>query len=625
MYDGTKQLLFAIFCMPRRISWIKILIALFLVAGLPLFIWAVATQRIELRKRAATAEPTAICWNRVIFFNGTYNWPNSCKGSPRLDLACTQILVPLTGDEITGYKQWVSAGSPPIPGCGTPTTPTPLGGECSLCGSNANCQPGLVCQYVPTPTPNCPSGPNGPCSVPASASYQACVKPDGSSKCPAIPPTPPPSSPTPTPRPSCVMPPACAYNTPPCTYAVAGVTYCPRPTPPCVMPPACAYNTPPCTYAVRGVTYCPRPTPTCVAPPACAYSNPPCTYAVQGVTYCPIQPTPSATPPPGCLYRQVQCFRAPCPPVLVCPSPTPIPQPTVIPETCVRGKPLVTLSPNNQSGNPGQTLTYIANIVNTDTQPCASSTFNFGGQTDVGFTSRYDYGSMPIPASAAAHMNVYITSPTTDPYPDTRSLPISLTANNTVSNMSATAYAAYTLVKPAPQPLTFKVRFAGVSGAQASGATMKAKFYLQDGTVLPLSTPLTLSHVGNGVYQATATLANPLPVGTPLKVQIKGEKHLAILFCKESGQTGPCSVNEYMRPTSYVFDFTGVPLPPGDLNQDGKVDNADVKILTDLFAKPSTQVTAADLKTGDVDYSGTINGFDLNLILQTLETRYDEQ
>lgn len=32
-----------------------------------------------------------------------------------------------------------------------------------------------------------------------------------------------------------------------------------RPTPSCVMPPSCASNTPPCSYAVKGVMYCPLP------------------------------------------------------------------------------------------------------------------------------------------------------------------------------------------------------------------------------------------------------------------------------------------------------------------------------------------------------------------------------
>jgi hypothetical protein len=183
----------------------------------------------------------------------------------------------------------------------------------------------------------------------------------------------------------------------------------------------------------------------------------------------------------------------------------------------------------------------------------------------------------------------------------------------------------FSAVIPQPQNLTFKVKLAGVNGAEAKGATITVKLKLKDGTVLPLDKPLVLDPVGNGVYSATATLTNPLPSGTAMRVLVKGEKHSQIVFCRASGQTDPCNDTEYISPSSYSFDFTGRPLPAGDLNQDGKVNADDLKFITDLFKKPSTQLTVQDLKSADVDYSGTIDAYDLNLVLQTLETRYDEQ
>jgi hypothetical protein len=176
-----------------------------------------------------------------------------------------------------------------------------------------------------------------------------------------------------------------------------------------------------------------------------------------------------------------------------------------------------------------------------------------------------------------------------------------------------------------PVNLTFKVKLAGVNGPEAKGATINVKLKLQNGTVLPLDKPLVLDSVGNGVYAATATLTNPFPPGTPMRVLIKGEKHSQVVFCRTTGQTEPCNDTEYITPSSYSFDFTGRPLPPGDLNQNGKVNADDLKLITDLFKKTSTQLTAQDLKSADVDYSGTIDAYDLNLVLQTLETRYDEQ
>ncbi len=183
----------------------------------------------------------------------------------------------------------------------------------------------------------------------------------------------------------------------------------------------------------------------------------------------------------------------------------------------------------------------------------------------------------------------------------------------------------FSAIIPQPQNLTFKVKLAGVSGAEAKGAVITVKLKLKDGRVLPLDKPLVLDSVGSGVYLATATLTNPPAPGTQMRILVKGEKHSQMVYCRESGQTGPCNDNEYMTPSSYSFDFTLRPLPPGDLNQDSKVDSADIKIVTDLFEKLSSQLTPADLKLADVDYSGAINGYDLNLILQTLETRYDEQ
>ncbi len=63
----------------------------------------------------------------------------------------------------------------------------------------------------------------------------------------------------------------------------------------------------------------------CIQRPACLDANPPCAVSPlpPGQTYCP-KPTPA-----GCYYQQVQCFKAPCEPILVCP--TTIPGPTCRP------------------------------------------------------------------------------------------------------------------------------------------------------------------------------------------------------------------------------------------------------------------------------------------------------
>ena len=240
----------------------------------------------------------------------------------------------------------------------------------------------------------------------------------------------------------------------------------------------------------------------------------------------PVKPSPKPTPPPGCYYQQVQCFRAPCDPILVCPTPTPGATPTATP------------------------------------------------------------------------------SPTPTPIP--------------------------TLTPGTTQTLRFRVKLDGVAADQAQGAKITVKFYRRNGTTRQLSAPLTLRHVGNGIYLAAAAIKNPFPAGTQFRVKIKGEKHIAIEFCRQSGQTGPCADGAYITvpnpvPAVYAFDFTGIPFPAGDLpQQDGRVDGADIQRLTSLLSKLSSDLTAGDLTIGDLNYDDVINGFDIFLIRKTLETRYDE-
>lgn len=578
----------------RRFSWIKTLFAFLLIVGLPVFIWAVATQRIELRKRAAD---TTVCWNKVIQSDEVYQWPDSCRGNPRADV-CAQLLVPLSPDELSSYQQWASAGGQFIPNC-----------------------------FMPTPTPQIPTlvatggleryiniDQIGYILRVSDSELYRLVTDGGLASGSALPPG--------------------IFD----QWAARAVTVrgdlrpntgFPGPSSPLLLVQTISFASASATPSAMPLT--PTPTPTCVMPPPCASYNPPCTYAVQGVVYCS-KPT---SPPPGCYYQDVQCVKAPCPPILVCPSPTatPVPSLTATPTpqpVCMRSQPRVSLIPNDQSGNPGQTLTYIANITNMDTQPCGSSPFTFSVQVASGFTSQLQYGGIPIPAGATAQMNVSVTSPAIDPYPTTQSVPVSLTATNTTTNMtSVQATVAYTLIKPQPMQVQFRVKLAGVQGSNANGAKINVKFYLKDGSILQIPA-LTLTSSGQSdTYTAAAVITNPLPQNTQFRIQVKGEKHLAVKFCKDSGQTGPCADNEYIsmpgQGGTYIVNLTGIPLPPGDLNQDGKVDASDLKSVTDLFGKLSSQLTAADLKLADVDYSGTINGYDLNLILQTLETRYDEQ
>jgi hypothetical protein len=305
----------------HRISWIKLLFALFLVAGLPIFIWAVATQRIELRKKAATSEPTEICWNRVIFFNNNYNWPNSCKGSPRTDLACSQVLVPLSANEVTGYKSWISAGKPYIPGCGGPapsTTPA------ITCNSLANSQPQYFTQCLQAGFPKvCFDKFTGVYQGCNTADYDGCTLHNtnaarnlscDSSITPPVPGECSPCGPV-GPCPGGLVCKSFPVGPGGCTDDGNGHTLCNEPARQWLCVKSDGSSNCPIT---------PTPYPSCTMPPACAYANPSCAYAVQGVTYCPIKPT---TTPVSCGPNGATCTITNCPPAPTCPSGTACPRP----------------------------------------------------------------------------------------------------------------------------------------------------------------------------------------------------------------------------------------------------------------------------------------------------------
>ncbi len=505
-----------------------------LLAGLPIFIWAVATQRIELRKRAATAEPTEICWSRVVVFNDAYNWPNSCRGNPGVQ-GCMDVLVPLTAEEITGYNSWVSAGKPYIPGCGSTPKPT-----------------------VPPPTPTCQ--PRPPCldAIPR------CLMPETSDMCPPI-----------------------DQNS--CTGAKDGTS--------CV--DTCARACPP------DVKFCTD---------QCTTRNGVC---IGGRCETWITPTITRYPTPS-LYPTLT--RYPTPTYYVTPTP---PQ-------------MFTLSVNGAVPEllPNQVMPLTINVQEYD---------GSAGTPTEGFNAQVAVDVLPLVGTTPS---VFSQNAIFNPNTQRWEVTVPRPQNEGTYRLQVHAYCAqdnslcttrygrsrqlsweyqFKAVIPQPQNLAFKVKLAGVSGAEAKGATITVKLKLKDGRVLPLDKPLLLESVGNGVYTATATLTNPLPAGTALRVLVKGEKHSQVVFCRQAGQTEPCNDTEYITPVSYTFDFTSRPLPPGDLNQDGRVNTGDITLITELFKKPSSQQTAQDLKTADVNYSGKVDSLDLSLIFQTLETRYDEQ
>lgn len=179
------------------------------------------------------------------------------------------------------------------------------------------------------------------------------------------------------------------------------------------------------------------------------------------------------------------------------------------------------------------------------------------------------------------------------------------------------------------------MKFAGVTDGSAEGAKVTLRFQNSPNFFDYVTSPITVTHTGNGVYQAVLTFGSavpPLPANKYYAIYLKGEKHLATKFCQQTGQTTRCTGNGNIsvppatfNPASYVLEFTGLPLEPGDLYpQDGTVNSTDFTKIKDLLNKPCASLTVAEKLTGDLDYNGCVNVRDAFLMRQTLQTRYDE-
>lgn len=123
---------------------------------------------------------------------------------------------------------------------------------------------------------------------------------------------------------SCTPLPACAYsadaNASVCKIGAAppnGGSWCPRPTPTAGVTRCNGQDGSSCQIGA-----CPTCPPGRMCPMmACVLQEGVCKSGI-----C-VQAYPTRPPRPGCYYQQVQCFRAPCDPILVCPTTTCTPPP----------------------------------------------------------------------------------------------------------------------------------------------------------------------------------------------------------------------------------------------------------------------------------------------------------
>lgn len=186
---------------------------------------------------------------------------------------------------------------------------------------------------------------------------------------------------------------------------------------------------------------------------------------------------------------------------------------------------------------------------------------------------------------------------------------------------------------PTVRGFQFNVKLAGVNDGRAEGAKVIFGFSSKLLTSPLYTSPVSLYHIGGGIYKALiGVTSDKLPSGNDYSITAKGEKHLGRKFCFQTGQTSKCDPSlggKITLPPPYhntlIFDFTNMPLEPGDLQpQDGMTDTQDFSRIKNLMSKPCTNLTDTDKMTGDLDYNGCINITDAFLIRKTLETRYDE-
>lgn len=247
----------------------------------------------------------------------------------------------------------------------------------------------------------------------------------------------------------------------------------------------------------------------------------------------------------------------------------------------------------------------------------------------------------------SATANLIVPTPSPSPTESPTAIP------EQTSTPSPTAFATETArptASPAPtppptvRPFQMLFKFDGVTDDGASferlataAAKVTVKFLSQSlgYTQGWVTTPIYVTYDGAGIYKLRfGVWSANLPAANDYAITLKGEKHLSVKFCQPTGQTahctGPGSISMPVDPnTPNNYDFTGIPLPAGDLYpQDGTVttvgENSDLSRMLLLLAKPPSELTAQDLLVGDLDYNQVINIRDLYLFRKTLQTRYDE-
>jgi len=196
-------------------------------------------------------------------------------------------------------------------------------------------------------------------------------------------------------------------------------------------------------------------------------------------------------------------------------------------------------------------------------------------------------------------------------------------ANSSSSTSTSTISAA---VK-----LNLKLKLQGVTTKPKVADAIKVKVKLGGGGMAAATDYQTVDfNVGaDGVWSGTAGFN--VPPGNTYKVYIKGPKHLQKKVCDTSpsesaGGTYHCGDGKVsIVAGDNTLDFSKILMLVGDLpengNQNGVVDAYDTGYIRQHLqsSKPD------ELKIGDLNYDGNIDGQDFSLVLASLSIKYDEE
>ena len=113
--------------------------------------------------------------------------------------------------------------------------------------------------------------------------------------------------------------------------------------------------------------------------------------------------------------------------------------------SCSRAQPTLILTPNSQSGTPGETLTYDINLTNNDSVPCPSIPFLFSYPSNQSWTGRFSSTSTEVAPNHSYQNQLQVTTSISDFNPGSK--PITISATSDSPTLSLQASATYVLLQ----------------------------------------------------------------------------------------------------------------------------------------------------------------------------------